>query len=125
MIPDKEFPVRNSKSCAKFRMRKFLDNIHWAEDMAQQQERILDTVLRRLDAAKGEWPRIAAESGVPYQTITKIGGRFVTDPRISSVQALYDYFEAHPMPRQDKSGPAAGEQELRAEQRGDVLGGAS
>lgn len=61
--------------------------------MAHIQERMLDAVLRRLDASKGEWPKIAAESGVPYQTITKIGGRFVADPRISSVQALFDYFE--------------------------------
>jgi hypothetical protein len=71
-----------------------LDETHWANDM--QREPILGTVLRHLDATKGEWPRIAAESGVPYQTITKIGGRFVVDPRISSVQALFDYFATRP-----------------------------
>ncbi|MGF7130505.1 hypothetical protein P3T40_001980 [Paraburkholderia sp. EB58] len=57
---------------------------------------MLKTVLRRLDDAKGEWPRIAEASGVPYQTITKIGGRFVADPRVSSVQALFDYFAGQP-----------------------------
>ena len=64
--------------------------------MTNKQEPMLDTVLRRLDQAKGDWPRIADESDVPYQTITKIGGRFVVDPRISTVQTLFDYFAGLP-----------------------------
>jgi hypothetical protein len=67
--------------------------------MADGQESMLGTVLRRLNQVKGDWPRVAEESGVPYQTITKIGGRFVSDPRYSTVQALFDYFEAHPEQR--------------------------
>ncbi|MFL9899040.1 hypothetical protein PQR71_12900 [Paraburkholderia fungorum] len=54
---------------------------------------MLDTVLRRLNEEKGDWPRVADESAVPYQTITKIAGGFVRNPRILTVQALFDYFE--------------------------------
>ncbi|KWZ42798.1 hypothetical protein WS72_07945 [Burkholderia savannae] len=53
-------------------------------------EPILAAVLRQLDAAKGDWPAIAKQSGVPYQTLAKIGGRVVSDPRVSTVQALLD-----------------------------------
>ncbi|MFM0660116.1 hypothetical protein [Paraburkholderia sediminicola] len=56
---------------------------------------MLSTVLRRLDQAKGAWPGIARESGVPYQTLTKIACRIVSDPRVSTVQTLFDYFTAH------------------------------
>ena len=57
---------------------------------------MLETVLRRLNQEKGEWQRVAAESGVPYQTITKIAGRFVRNPRILTVQPLFDYFVMRP-----------------------------
>ncbi|KVU79033.1 hypothetical protein WK72_29270 [Burkholderia ubonensis] len=56
--------------------------------MRIESEPILSVVLRQLDAAKGDWPEIARQSGVPYQTLTKIAGRLVADPRISTVQAL-------------------------------------
>jgi hypothetical protein len=55
---------------------------------------MLSTVLRRLDQAKGAWPEIARASGVPYQTLTKIACRIVSDPRVSTVQTLFDYFAA-------------------------------
>ncbi|RKT99013.1 hypothetical protein C7H84_33855 [Burkholderia sp. Nafp2/4-1b] len=58
--------------------------------MQIEREPILAFVLRELDAAKGDWPEISRRSGVPYQTLTKIAGRLVGDPRISTVQALYD-----------------------------------
>ena len=64
--------------------------------MKGSREPMLDTVLRRLNQVKGDWPRIADESTVPYQTITKIACGFVRDPRISTVQALYDYFADQP-----------------------------
>ncbi|MDR6481106.1 hypothetical protein [Paraburkholderia terricola] len=56
---------------------------------------MLSTVLRRLDQAKGAWPEIARASGVPYQTLTKIACRIVSDPRVSTVQTLFDYFTAN------------------------------
>jgi hypothetical protein len=66
------------------------------EAMKQNREPMLDTVLRRLNQEKGDWPRVADESAVPYQTITKIAGGFVRNPRILTVQALFDYFANRP-----------------------------
>ena len=63
--------------------------------MTAHQEPMLSTVLRRLDQAKGAWPEIARASGVPYQTLTKIACRIVSDPRVSTVQTLFDYFAAN------------------------------
>jgi hypothetical protein len=104
IIPYMEFPMRNSESRVKFRMRKFrVSFISMGESMKTIQEPMLDTVLRRLEESKGDWPKVAEESGVPYQTITKIGGRFVADPRHSTVQALFDYFTA--LPEQPKGQP--------------------
>ena len=62
--------------------------------MTAKRESQLACVLRHLDMAKGNLPAIAEGSGVPYQTITKIAGRFVADPRSSTVQMLHDYFES-------------------------------
>jgi hypothetical protein len=87
----------NSNVCVKFRIRKFPgSNLLRGWRMTHKQEPMLRTVLRRLDQVKGDWPRIAEESDVPYQTITKIGGRFVTNPRVDTVQALFDYFAGLP-----------------------------
>ncbi|MFL9960448.1 hypothetical protein PQR02_04790 [Paraburkholderia sediminicola] len=57
---------------------------------------MLGTVLRRLDGVKGAWPEVARQSGVPYQTLTKIACRIVADPRVSTVQTLFDYFAGSP-----------------------------
>lgn len=64
--------------------------------MRIHEETMLGTVLRRLDGVKGAWPLVAKESGVPYQTLTKIACRIVVDPRVSTVQILFDYFAGHP-----------------------------
>ncbi|MGC2970379.1 hypothetical protein [Paraburkholderia aspalathi] len=32
---------------------------------------------------------------MPYQTLTKIACRIVSDPRVSTVQTLFDYFASH------------------------------
>lgn len=57
-------------------------------------EKMLDAVLRRLAESRGTWPAIADGSGIPYQTITKIACGVHSDPRISTVQKLFDYFES-------------------------------
>lgn len=64
--------------------------------MRIQNETMLSSVLRGLDEKKGAWPDIAKASGVPYQTLTKIACRIVADPRVSTVQALHDYFTGFP-----------------------------
>jgi len=60
------------------------------------QEKMLDTVMRKLDETRGTWPEISDRSGVPYQTLTKIACGIVRDPRVSTVQALLDYFATRP-----------------------------
>lgn len=70
-------------------------------------EPMLSTVLRRLDGVKGEWPEVAKESGVPYQTLTKIACRIVADPRISTVQTLFDYFATRSESRSTLRGTSA------------------
>lgn len=52
----------------------------------------LECVIEKLQANKGKWRRISKEAGVPYDTLTKIALSRVADPRVSNVQALYDYF---------------------------------
>lgn len=60
--------------------------------MRGSSESMLSIVLRHLDTAKGAWPVIARECGIPYQTLTKIALRIHRDPRVSTVQRLFDYF---------------------------------
>jgi len=57
---------------------------------------ILEVVLYRLDQEKGNLRSIAATTGIPYSTLTKISARCVLDPRVSTVQTLFDYFSARP-----------------------------
>ncbi|MFM0391213.1 hypothetical protein [Paraburkholderia phytofirmans] len=60
------------------------------------QEKMLDAVLRQLAETRGTWPEISERSGVPYQTLTKIACRIHADPRVSTVQSLFDYFAGRP-----------------------------
>lgn len=53
---------------------------------------ILDVTLECLGREKGSLREIATATGVPYSTLSKISSRAVTDPRVSTVQVLYDYF---------------------------------
>ena len=51
-----------------------------------------DYVIDQLNAAKGRWAQVAAESGVSKRTIEKIARREIEDPGISHIQKLSDYF---------------------------------
>lgn len=51
-------------------------------------------VLGQLELTKGTWRAIADESGVPYDTITKIAQRQIEDPKVSKLQKLANYFRA-------------------------------
>ena len=64
--------------------------------MAQQRERWLVTVVRSLQDTKGKWRLISEATSIPYDTLTKIALGRVTDPRVSNVQALFDYFASPP-----------------------------
>lgn len=60
--------------------------------MSQRVSSWLEFVVAQLHKNKGKWRRIAQDAGVPYDTLTKIALSRVTDPRVSNVQALHDYF---------------------------------
>lgn len=62
--------------------------------MANQNETWLSAVVRSLQLAKGKWRTIANDTGIPYDTLTKIALGRVADPRVSNVQTLFDYFAA-------------------------------
>lgn len=53
---------------------------------------ILLYVRQQLEERKGTWPTIAEETGIPYDTITKIAQRQIEDPKVSKVQVLANYF---------------------------------
>jgi hypothetical protein len=55
---------------------------------------ILDYVLQKLEETRGDWPAIARESGVPYDTITKIAQRQIEDPKVGKLQRLANFFRA-------------------------------
>lgn len=55
---------------------------------------ILVYVLAQLEATRGRWPTIASESGVSYDTLTKIAQRQIEDPKVSKIQRLANYFRA-------------------------------
>lgn len=57
-------------------------------------ENMLDAVKAGLEASRGHWPEIAKETGLGYFTLTNIAQGKVADPRISTVQKLYDYFRS-------------------------------
>ena len=55
-------------------------------------ETLLSFVLRNLESNKGRLREIAAESGVPYSTISKINQGITPNPGVNTVQALADFF---------------------------------
>ncbi|RDK01451.1 hypothetical protein DLM46_16615 [Paraburkholderia lacunae] len=64
--------------------------------MEQGQVSWLATVVRSLQEAKGKWRAISSATGIPYDTLTKVALGRVGDPRVSTVQALHDYFASRP-----------------------------
>jgi hypothetical protein len=58
---------------------------------------MLEYVLVQLWARKGHWTEVAEGSGVPLRTLEKIARKESPDPRVSSVQALYDWFRKQPV----------------------------
>ncbi|HJT63107.1 MAG TPA: hypothetical protein VJ797_15665 [Burkholderiales bacterium] len=53
---------------------------------------IYDFVLQQLQLSKGQLPKVARESGVPYRTLQKIATREIADPGVSIIQKLAAYF---------------------------------
>lgn len=56
---------------------------------------LLEKVVTALTERKGDLPRVAKESGVPYDTVLRIKNR-ENDPGYSRVKALHDYLFGTP-----------------------------
>lgn len=53
---------------------------------------IYEFVLEQLECSKGQWPRVARESGISRRTIEKIARKEVKDPGVSLIERLARYF---------------------------------
>lgn len=60
------------------------------------QNDLLSFVKGELARRRGEWREISSSAKVPYFTLSKISSGATKDPRISSIQALTNYFVEHP-----------------------------
>ena len=78
--------------------------------MNHEVEPLLRYVRRRLTACRGSWGVVSQASGVPYHTITKLAQGAVSDPRVSTVQRLLDYFAQQSPTVQGPNDRRAGEQ---------------
>lgn len=67
----------------------------------------LATVVRSLQETKGKWRTISSVTGIPYDTLTKVALGRVADPRVSTVQALHDYFAGRPVETKPADGAHA------------------
>lgn len=62
---------------------------------------LLPSVVAELRSIKwGDLPRLAESTGVPESTIKKIRSSEVKDPRISTVEALHNYFASRATPQE-------------------------
>jgi transcriptional regulator with XRE-family HTH domain len=52
-------------------------------------------VMSELQRRKGQWPAVAAGSGVSRRTLEKIARREIADPGVSHVEKLAAYFRAN------------------------------
>lgn len=52
-------------------------------------------VIRHLRASRGQWPKVAAGSGVPYATVVKVAQDRTPNPRYATVRRLAQWFRNH------------------------------
>ncbi|MBP9149228.1 MAG: hypothetical protein KBG00_10650 [Rhodoferax sp.] len=50
-------------------------------------------VLDHLAARRIKWTRVSRETGIPYETLKKIGHRTTPNPGVLHVQTLANYFQ--------------------------------
>ena len=60
---------------------------------------MLEFVIERLRETEGDWPRVAAESGVHYRNVKNIGSGVVANPGVQHVEKLAKYFREISPPR--------------------------
>jgi len=71
------------------------------------QTTLYESVMACLASRAITQKQIAAESGVPFSTVTKIAQGTVSDPSVHTVQKLHDYFVAKGLTQQASSAPGA------------------
>lgn len=57
-------------------------------------ESIYEYVLAELQASRGKWRRIAADTEMSVRTIEKIASQEIADPGVSHIEKLANYFRA-------------------------------
>lgn len=57
------------------------------------QQKMYDVVMGHLDAQRVRQRKVAADSGVPFSTLTKIAQRRIKAPSVHHIQKLYDFFD--------------------------------
>lgn len=55
---------------------------------------IHERVVSELNRRAVPWTEVSRATGIPYETIKKIGSRRTPNPGVRHVQALADYFDA-------------------------------
>jgi transcriptional regulator with XRE-family HTH domain len=55
-------------------------------------ESMHETVLKGLEATKGNWPEVARRAGVSYRTLKKIATGEISSPRVNNLEKLASYF---------------------------------
>lgn len=71
------------------------------------QTNLYETVMACLASRAITQKQIAAESGVPFSTVTKIAQGTVNDPSVHTVQKLFDYFVSKGLATQSQRQEAA------------------
>lgn len=56
--------------------------------------KIYDYVLAQLKAKRIPQRTVAAESGVPFSTVSKVAQASVKEPSVHTIQKLFDYFKS-------------------------------
>jgi DNA-binding phage protein len=58
----------------------------------------LEQVRARVQAARGRWPELSEESGVPYKTLVKVASGETASPEFETVRALSEALDAMQIP---------------------------
>ena len=83
---------------------------------------LYEFVMAHLRAKAIPQRTVAAGSGVPYSTVTKIAQGSVKDPGVHTVQRLADYFAKQaPVPQQSQPEPVTPADEVQALQQQFIL----
>jgi transcriptional regulator with XRE-family HTH domain len=57
--------------------------------------RTLEILRADLDRARGQWPKIASETGLDHSTIARIARADIPNPRIQTVDRIREWLDAN------------------------------